>query len=132
MVRYQGKSVGTWKIVDEERINNTMTCRCNICGHKIVLERKHIGTLKKRRCPACLEKRNSLHRNKVMYVLFSAGYSYDAIADYFGIKRITAKEKIVRERERFVPPDILVPRPDYRDKPGKEIRKKIKKSRAKG
>ena len=101
-VDYTGRQVGTWKVIDDEK--ESMTCKCLKCGHRIVLPRKHIGSLKKRPCPKCLERRKKVDRNKIIFLLFYEGYSYRAIGEYFKLSAGTVKEIVVRVAERYERP----------------------------
>lgn len=101
-VSYVGRIVGTWKVIDEEK--ESMTCRCLKCRHQIVLLRKHIGTLKKRKCPECLERKKKVDRNKIIFLLFDEGFSYKAIGEYFGLSVATVKEIVQRVAVRYEGP----------------------------
>jgi len=102
-VDYTGRKVGTWKVIDEDK--ESMTCRCLKCRHQIVLPRKHIGTLKNRKCPKCLERRKKVDRNKIIFLLFDEGYSYRAIGEYYHLSVATVKEIVERVALRYEGPE---------------------------
>jgi hypothetical protein len=102
-VSYVGRIIGTWKVIDEEK--ESMTCRCLKCRHRIVLLRKHIGTLKKRKCPKCLERKKKVDRNKIIFLLFDEGFSYKAIGQYYGLSVATVKGIVERVAMRYEGPE---------------------------
>lgn len=101
-VDYTGRVVGTWKVIDEDR--KSMACRCFECRHPIVLLRKHIGTLEDRECPKCLKRRNTVDRNKIIYLLYYEGFSYRAIGEYYGLSVSTVKGIVDRVTSRYQHP----------------------------
>jgi len=101
-ISYVGREVGTWKVIDEEK--ESMTCQCVECGHQIVLLRKHIPTLKGRKCRECLEERKKVDRDKIIYILFDEGYSYKAIGEYFGLHISSVKDVVLKVGPRYEPP----------------------------
>ncbi len=99
---YTGDEVGTWRVIDDRK--ESMTCSCLKCKYQIVLLRKHIGTLKKRKCPACLENSRKVDRDKIMFLLHNKGYSYKAIGEYFRLSGPIVKDIVNRTARGYVGP----------------------------
>ena len=110
---YVGRNIHSWRVASEagERI----TCVCRKCKNKITLPRKHFHTLKNRKCKVCLERRKHLDRDKVIYVLFTRGYTYKSIAEYFGLDVSTIQEMVHKMEHGFEGPD-WVKRPRHKQR----------------
>jgi hypothetical protein len=102
-VRYLGRQIGAWEIVDEDR--KWMTCMCLECGNRIVMRRNNISAVASRKCRACFERRRKVDKNKIIYILSRAGYSYNAIAEYFEMNPGTVMYIAGKVAKRYEAPE---------------------------
>lgn len=101
---YKGQVVQQrWKIVDEDM--TSMTCRCMKCGDEITIGRGRIAWLKKKPCHNCLNMQRKLTRKKIICALFSRGYPYDSIAEYYGQSEEAIRGIVKETRVKYQSPE---------------------------
>jgi predicted DNA-binding protein YlxM (UPF0122 family) len=100
---YMGQVVNNWKIIKEDM--KWLTCTCLKCRDEITIARGHFAWLKTKPCHNCLGMQRKLTSNKIIGVLFSKGYSYDSISEYYGLSQEAVRDIVKKVGVKYQSPE---------------------------